>query len=129
MAALLTLTLITGPGSPSVLSNMIVSIEQHVEWLGECLDYLQKQHFDTIEPTIEAEDGWVNHVNEVANITLYLTADSWYMGANIAGKLRDFMPYAGGIPAYHQKCKDIATNGYEGLKCTKHQSTSSVATD
>jgi cation diffusion facilitator CzcD-associated flavoprotein CzcO len=121
------LFMITGPGSPSVLSNMVVSIEQHVEWLGECLDYLRKHHFDSIEPTIEAEDEWVHHVNMVANATLYPTANSWYVGANITGKARVFMPYIGGVPAYRQKCEKVAANAYEGFQCKKHESKLSIA--
>ncbi|CAF2613134.1 unnamed protein product [Rotaria sp. Silwood2] len=116
------LFMITGPGSPSVLSNMAVSIEHHVEWVAKCLDYLQKHDFDSIEATIKAEDAWVNHVNEVANATLYPLANSWYMGANIPGKPRVFMPYVGGIVSYHQKCKDVATHDYEGFHLKKHGS-------
>jgi cyclohexanone monooxygenase len=107
---------------------MIVPIEHHVEWIAECLIYLRKHHYDGIEPTIEAEDAWVNHVNEVANGTLYPTTNSWYIGANIPGKPRVFMPYVGGVPAYRQKCKDVVDNDYEGFQCIKHQSMLSVAT-
>ncbi|CAF3538199.1 unnamed protein product [Rotaria sp. Silwood1] len=116
------LFIITGPGSPSVLSNMAVSIEHHVEWVAKCLDYLRKHDFDSIEATIEAEDAWVNHVNEVANATLFPLANSWYMGANIPGKPRVFMPYVGGIVSYQQKCKDVATHDYEGFYLKKHGS-------
>ncbi|RYI16130.1 MAG: NAD(P)/FAD-dependent oxidoreductase, partial [Acetobacteraceae bacterium] len=87
------LFMITGPGSPSVLSNMIVSIEQHVDWLTECLAHLRARGLETIEATREAEGQWVEHVNEVADRTLYPAANSWYMGANILGKPRVFMPY------------------------------------
>jgi cyclohexanone monooxygenase len=120
---------ITGPGSPSVLTNMVVSIEQQVEWLAKCLDYLRKHHFDSIEATIEAEDAWVNHVNEIANATLFPTAKSWYIGANIPGKPKVFMPYAAGLPAYLQKCENVATAGYEGFHLMKHRLASSVTTD
>jgi cyclohexanone monooxygenase len=122
------LFIITGPGSPSVLTNMIVSIETQVEWLAKCLDYLRKHHFDSIEATVEAEDAWVNHVNKVANMSLFPTAKSWYVGANIPGKPRVFMPYAGGLPAYLQKCENVATAGYEGFHLKKYCSTPSVAT-
>lgn len=109
------LFIITGPGSPSVLSNMTVSIEQHVEWISDCIRYLREHHFASIEPTIEAEDAWVAHVNEVANFTLFPLANSWYLGANIPGKPRIFMPYIGGVGPYRIMCQDIADKGYEGF--------------
>jgi cyclohexanone monooxygenase len=108
--------MITGPGSPSVLSNMIVSIEQHVDWISDCLSYLASRRIDLIEATLSAENNWVEHVNEVAHTTLYPSAASWYMGANIPGKPRVFMPYVGGVGAYRQKCDEIAANGYEGFE-------------
>jgi cation diffusion facilitator CzcD-associated flavoprotein CzcO len=106
---------ITGPGSPSVLSNMIVSIEQHVDWIADCITQLRTQGKASIEATVEAENGWVEHVNEVGHMTLYPLADSWYMGANIPGKPRIFMPYIGGVGAYRQKCDEVAAKGYEGF--------------
>ncbi|HEX8818361.1 MAG TPA: NAD(P)/FAD-dependent oxidoreductase [Archangium sp.] len=106
---------ITGPGSPSVLSNMIVSIEQHVEWIGDCINYLRGHAFDQIEATVEAEEAWVAHVNLVANYTLFPTANSWFLGANIPGKPRVFMPYIGGVGAYRKKCEDVAAKNYEGF--------------
>jgi len=106
---------ITGPGSPSVLSNMIVSIEQHVDWIADCLAYLRGHGHAAIEPTREAEAAWVAHVNEVGHLTLYPRASSWYMGANVPGKPRIFMPYVGGVGTYRQKCDEVATNGYEGF--------------
>lgn len=109
------LFIITGPGSPSVLSNMTVSIEQHVEWISDCLKYMLEHHFTRIEPTVEAEKSWVAHVNEVANLTLYPLANSWYLGANIPGKPRIFMPYVGGVGNYRMKCQEIADKGYEGF--------------
>ncbi len=112
------LFLITGPGSPSVLSNMIVSIEQHVDWVADCLAYLRAHDLTGIEATVEAEDAWVAHVNAVAHTTLYPRASSWYMGANIPGKPRIFMPYVGGVGAYRQKCDAVAANGYEGFTLT-----------
>ncbi len=108
--------MITGPGSPSVLSNMIVSIEQHVDWISDCLSYLASRRIDIIEPTLSAENNWVEHVNEVAHTTLYPSAASWYMGANIPGKPRVFMPYIGGVGAFRQKCNEIAANGYVGFE-------------
>ncbi len=106
---------ITGPGSPSVLSNMIVSIEQHVDWISDCLAYLREHEVQTIEATVEAEDAWVDHVNEVANFTLYPQANSWYIGANVPGKPRVFMPYIGGVNLYAQRCAQVAANDYEGF--------------
>ena len=108
------LFIITGPGSPSVLSNMIVSIEQHVDWIADasarCATAAR-----LMEAEQAAEDNWVAHVNEVAYATLYPQANSWYMGANIPGKPRIFMPYIGGVGAYRQKCNEVAARGYEGF--------------
>ena len=109
------LFIITGPGSPSVLSNMIVSIEQHVDWIADCLAVMRERGLEVIEATKEAEDQWVAHVNEVAQQTLYPQANSWYMGANIPGKPRIFMPYIGGVGVYRQICNDVAAKGYEGF--------------
>jgi cyclohexanone monooxygenase len=112
------LFMITGPGSPSVLSNMIVSIEQHVDWVSDCVAFLRTRQLDCIEAMVEAEDAWVEHVNEVAFGTLYPSANSWYMGANIPGKPRVFMPYIGGVGAYRRTCADIAAKGYHGFQLT-----------
>jgi cyclohexanone monooxygenase len=109
---------ITGPGSPSVLSNMIVSIEQHVDWIADCIAHLRAHGRAAVEPTAAAEDEWVAHVNETGSATLYPLANSWYMGANIPGKPRIFMPYVGGVGAYRKKCDEIAANGYEGFALT-----------
>ena len=109
---------ITGPLSPSVLSNMIVSIEQHVDWVTDCIARLREQGIAEIEATTEAEDAWVEHVAEVGAYTLYPTADSWYMGSNVPGKPRVFMAYIGGVGAYREKCDEIAANGYEGFTLT-----------
>jgi cyclohexanone monooxygenase len=109
------LFMITGPGSPSVLSNMIVSIEQHVDWIADCLTYLDRHGHATIEPTADAQEAWVRHVDEVGHMTLYPLAPSWYMGANIPGKPRIFMPYIGGVGVYRQKCDEVAAKGYEGF--------------
>jgi cyclohexanone monooxygenase len=106
---------ITGPGSPSVLSNMALSIEQHVDWIAGCLDYLRRHELAGIEATADAENAWVEHVHEVGNATLFPLANSWYMGSNIPGKPRVFMPYIGGVGAYRQKCDEVAANGYEGF--------------
>jgi cyclohexanone monooxygenase len=109
------LFIITGPGSPSVLSNMIVSIEQHVDWISDCLKFMRDRGLDTTEAKKDAEDSWVAHVNEVAYTTLYPQANSWYMGANIPGKPRIFMPYIGGVGPYRQICNNVAAKGYEGF--------------
>jgi cyclohexanone monooxygenase len=112
------LFIITGPGSPSVLSNMIVSIEQHVDWISDCIAYMRDHGFDSLEAEKDAEDKWVAHVNEVAFSTLYPQANSWYMGANIPGKPRIFMPYIGGVGPYRQICNEVAAKGYEGFAIT-----------
>jgi cyclohexanone monooxygenase len=109
------LFIITGPGSPSVLSNMIVSIEQHVDWIAAAIAYLRDRGLDTIEAGKDAEDKWVAHVNEAAHATLYPQANSWYMGANIPGKPQIFMPYIGGVNVYRQICNDVVARGYEGF--------------
>jgi cyclohexanone monooxygenase len=109
---------ITGPGSPSVLVNMMVAIEQHVDWVAECIAYLGARGVASIDATVEAEDRWVRHVNEVANLTLFPTANSWYMGANVPGKPRVFMPYIGGLPRYSQICNDVAADDYRGFTLT-----------
>ena len=112
------LFIITGPGSPSVLSNMIVSIEQHVEWITDCMAFMRDNGLDAMEAKQDAEDRWVAHVNEVAHTTLYPQANSWYMGANIPGKPQIFMPYIGGVGVYRQICNDVAAKGYEGFVMT-----------
>ncbi len=106
---------ITGPGSPSVLSNMITSIEQHVDWIADCLAHLHAHGLETIEASEEAENAWVDHVNEVADETLFPKAESWYVGANIPGKPRVFLAYAGGFGRYRETCEEIVANGYEGF--------------
>ena len=108
--------MITGPGSPSVLAQMIQSIEQHADWMADCIAHMSDIGAETIEPTLEAEDAWVDHVNEVSEISLRSTCSSWYVGANIPGTPRVFMPYIGGFPVYVQKCNNVMTKGYEGFK-------------
>ena len=107
---------ITGPGSPSVLSNMPVSIEQHVEWITDCIDYVLESGKTCIECTDDAMSDWVQHVNDVANATLLPTVKhSWYLGANVPGKPQVFMPYAGGLDQYRQACNEVAQQGYTGF--------------
>ncbi len=109
------LFLITGPGSPSVLSNMIVSIEQHVDWVTDFIKHMKENDLKKFEAELPSEDAWVDHVNEIANGTLFPKAGSWYMGANIPGKPRVFMPYAGGVGPYRELCDEITAKGYEGF--------------
>ena len=107
--------IISGPGSPSVLTNMITSIEQHVEFIADCVAWLDQQKLDSIDATLEAEDEWVDHVNEVAGETLLLGCNSWYLGANVPGKPRVFMPYLG-FPEYVEKCDSVAQEAYAGFE-------------
>jgi cation diffusion facilitator CzcD-associated flavoprotein CzcO len=108
------LFIVTGPGSPSVLTNMVPTIEQHVEWIADCIAHARAHHIACVEPTREAEDAWVAHVNEIADCTLFPSCNSWYVGANIPGKPRVFMPYIG-FPPYVEKCNEVAANGYAGF--------------
>lgn len=109
------LFMITGPGSPSVLASMIQAIEQHVDWMADCMAHLRDLGAATIEPKPQDEDDWVEHVNEVSKVSLRSTCSSWYVGANIAGRPRVFMPYIGGFPIYVQKCNEVMSNGFEGF--------------
>jgi cation diffusion facilitator CzcD-associated flavoprotein CzcO len=107
---------ITGPGSPSVLTNMPVAIEQHVEWITDCIAHLRAKGLATLEPTEDAVEDWVAQVNAAADATLLPQASSsWYLGANVPGKPRVFMPYAGGMARYRAICDDIAAKGYQGF--------------
>jgi cyclohexanone monooxygenase len=106
---------ITGPGSPSVLSNMPVSIEQHVEWIGDCLARLRERGAGVIEATEEATAAWTEHVQQAASRTLHPKAASWYMGANIPGKPRLFLPYIGGVGSYRDRCDAVAASDYAGF--------------
>ncbi len=105
---------VTGPGSPSVLSNMLPSIEQHVEWISACIGWMRERGMARIEAEENAENAWVEHVNQVAGATLFPTCNSWYLGANVPGKPRVFMPYIG-VPPYVEKCNEVAARGYEGF--------------
>ena len=106
---------VTGPGSPSVLTNMIMAIEQHVEWIRDCLVALRQEGLETIEASPEAADLWVDHVNTIADQTLYPTCNSWYLGANIPGKTRVFMPLIG-YPPYAERCRQVAEENYAGFQ-------------
>ena len=105
---------ITGPGSPSVLTNMMVSIQQHVDWIGACIRHLRDNNIATIEAEPQAQDEWVEFVNMMANLTLFPSCNSWYLGANVPGKTRVFMPLLG-YPTYEEKCDQVAANNYEGF--------------
>jgi cyclohexanone monooxygenase len=115
MAGFPNLFMITGPQSPGVKSQMILACEQHVDWIADCMQYLRDSGLTRIEPEQEAEDSWVQHNNDVAARTLYPLANSWYVGANISGKPRVFMPYVGGVTAYKRICDAVAANGYQGF--------------
>ena len=115
------LFLITGPGSPSVLSNMVVSIEQHVDWVVDCLADLRVRGLDVIEPTEAAEAGWIQHVDDCAAITLYPTANSWYMGANVPGKPRVFLPYCAGVDFYRATCDEVVSARLPGFRLVRPQ--------
>jgi cyclohexanone monooxygenase len=106
---------ITGPGSPSVLASMIQAIEQHVDWMVDLFAHMQDIGAVTVEPIDKYEDEWIEHVNEVSKVSLRSTCSSWYVGANISGRPRVFMPYIGGFPVYVQKCNEVMTNGFEGF--------------
>ncbi len=108
--------IIAGPGSPSVLTNMLPSIEQHVRWIGDCIAAMQVRQAQWIEPMARAEDEWVRHVNELADESLFPSCNSWYLGANVPGKARVFMPYSGGFATYVEKCDEVASRGYEGFE-------------
>jgi len=107
---------ITGPGSPSVLCNIPVAIEQHVDWITNSIAHMRNSGISRIEVKAKAAEKWGTEVNEAANATLLPMANhSWYLGANIPGKPRVFMPYAGGMPRYRGICDKVAANGYEGF--------------
>ena len=106
---------VTGPTSPSVLTSMVPTIEQHVEWIADCVAHARTSGRPCIEATREAEDRWMTHHEEVAAETLFPSCDSWYVGANVPGKPRTVTPYTGGMPAYMEKCEAVAANGYEGF--------------
>ena len=108
------LFMITGPGSPSVLSNVIVSIEQHVDWLTRLLSHMRETGQDRVEATREAEENWADRVRNIAEKTLLPKAATWYMGANIPGKPRVFMPFMG-VHSYRRICNEIAADGYRGF--------------
>ena len=109
------LFLITGPGSPSVLTNMPLAIEQHVEWIADCIAFMREHGWTTVEATEDAQEAWVDVVRDVAEVTLFPKANSWYLGANIPGKKRVFMPYVGGFAPYREHCDEVVAEGYRGF--------------
>lgn len=108
-----------GPGSPSVRTNMIPSIEQHVEWIRDCLRFMRDHGHQTVEVSVEAAEQWTAHVQEVASETILFRTPSWYSGSNVAGKANVFMPYVGGAPTYRQHCERIVADGYSGFIFTQ----------
>ncbi len=120
---------ITGPGSPSVLSHVLMAIEQHVDWIADCLCHLRQEGLAQIEACAEAEAEWGAHVQEVADGTFFREADSWYMGANVPGKPKVFMPYTGGAHKYRAHCDDVASSGYDGFILRAHSTAAPSAAD
>ena len=108
--------MVTGPGSPSVLSNMMVSIEQHVEWITDCIAHMKEEDLQVVEATATAENGWVNYGAAWADLTLFPQANSWYMGANVPGKPRVCLPFVGGVGAYRRACNDVIAQDYLGFE-------------
>jgi cyclohexanone monooxygenase len=106
---------VTGPGSPGPLTAMVKSIEQHVDWIADCLTFLGEHGRATIEARPDHERAWMDHVQQVADGTLYPRANSWYLGANVPGKPRKFMPYLGGLGVYRAKCDEVAGARYDGF--------------
>jgi cation diffusion facilitator CzcD-associated flavoprotein CzcO len=106
---------ITGPGSPSVLTNMIPTIEQHVDWIADTIGHMRARELALIEASEGAQEEWTEHLRALARPTLRYTCTSWYLGANVPGKPRVFMPYIGGFPRYAQQCREVAANGYRGF--------------
>jgi cyclohexanone monooxygenase len=115
------LFMLTGPGSPSVLSNVIVSAEQHVNWLTQLIGHLHEQEIDRIEADVDAQSRWTQYVTDMASESLYPQANSWYMGANIPGKPRVFMPYVGGNALYQTEIDEVAEKGYAGFQLSTSQ--------
>ncbi|MGQ0464991.1 MAG: flavin-containing monooxygenase [Sporichthyaceae bacterium] len=106
--------LVTGPGSPSVFSNMLISIEQHVEWIADAMTAMRAGGTPTLEASLEAEQAWTGQLNSIAEATLCTRANSWYMGANVPGKPRAFLAFLG-VGAYREVCDDVAANEYKGF--------------
>ena len=110
--------MITGPQSPSVTTNLVLSIEQHVDWIADCMGALRERGVAAIEPREEAQEQWREVCATMAEGTVFPYADSWYYGANVPGKPRVFLAYLGGCAAYRERCEEIAASGYEGFALT-----------
>jgi hypothetical protein len=107
---------VTGPGSPSVLTNMVTSIEHHVEWITACIGHLQANGHRSIEAESAAQDEWAEYVNTFAGpLQVHPSCNSWYLGANVPGKTRYYMPYAGGLTRYMARCAEVVEAGYSGF--------------
>lgn len=119
------LFIIQGPGSTSVLANVITGIEQQVDWIGNCIRHIRANNLQSIDPKPDAELGWVAYCNDMVNKTLFLQANSWWLGANIPGKPRVFMPFVGGFKLYRDKCDEVAKNGYAGFDFQRSNATAS----
>ncbi len=119
--------MITGPESPSVLSNMVLSIEQHVEWIDDCIRHADAAGYVAVEATPEAEANWSRHCKEVADTTLLPQGESWYTGANIPGKQRGFPIYLGGVGTFRKLCDNVSAKGYEGFSLTREAAQSTEA--
>ena len=118
MAGFPNLFTVIGPGSPSVLGNVIQSIEQHVDFIADCIAYMREHRHRTIEAEAEAEETWRQFVNAIAEQTIFTHCNSWYVGANVPGKPRVFMPYLG-YPDYVEKCEAVEAGGYDGFRLAK----------
>ena len=127
MAGFPNLFMITGPQRPSVKTQMILGGEQHTEWIAEFLEYMRLKGFTRFNVEQQAEDAWVLHNNAIAGSTLYPLANSWYVGANVPGKPRVFMPYVGGFDRYKRACDELAQNGYPGLRLSRRGQTLDAA--
>lgn len=119
MAGFPNLFTITGPGSPAVLSNMMVSIEQHVDWIADAIEAMRAKGATTMEAEGAAEQEWTRHVGEAGDMTLYPKVDSWYVGSNVPGKPRVMYAYIGGVGAFREKCDQVAADDYEGFTLTQ----------
>jgi cyclohexanone monooxygenase len=126
MAGYPNLFTVTGPGSPSVFTNMFVSIEQHVDWIADCLSHMETNGLDVIEAEEPAQDDWADHVRELGEKTLYPKTNSWYMGANVPGKPRLFLAYVAGHKTYTEACEDVAENGYKGFSLQRATESAAV---
>ncbi|MBT6274018.1 MAG: cyclohexanone monooxygenase, partial [Chromatiales bacterium] len=127
VAGIPNLLMINGPGSPSVKANMIIAIEQHTDWIMALLDHMNASGLNRVEAMGDAQAAWVEHTRELAEATLMPRADSWYVGANVPGKKRVYMPYFGGFEKYWKHCEEVAGDGYRGFKLSHHTNAAEAA--